>query len=209
MTGNNLRSEIKQTHKGCGQGNIPEHVKVDGQFHCLDHYEHIEPFIDAMQNAKPSHPMQLTGQIERTAFLGIAYNRKSHQKKSKTVKKEYKNYESLENWGNQVVPAPGNTTGKAVKKKYYLNPVLGIALAVVFLTAFAFFKFKGNEAGNYKDYEKHYFRSDIKKARTLDKLKKLNRIKDDSWECHKKNLEISYKGLKAAYSKPFLLEGSF
>ncbi|MHC5172785.1 MAG: hypothetical protein ACYSPJ_03360, partial [Planctomycetota bacterium] len=68
----------------------PEKFKENRQFHGSNHNEHVEPLIQTMNNAKPSHPMYFVGQEERTVLLGINQNRKPHEKKSKTIKKENK-----------------------------------------------------------------------------------------------------------------------
>ena len=55
----------------------------------------------------------------------------------------------------------------------------------------------------------HILKIQVKKARTLDKLRQLRSVEDVSWETLKTNLEISYKELKVAYAKPFIFEGPF
>ena len=55
----------------------------------------------------------------------------------------------------------------------------------------------------------HILKIQVKKARTLDKLRQLHSVEDVLWKALKENLEISYKELKVAYSKPFIFEGPF
>ena len=55
----------------------------------------------------------------------------------------------------------------------------------------------------------HIIKIQVKKERTLDKLRQLHNVEDVSWQALKTNLEISYNELKIAYSKPFIFEGPF